>query len=385
MTTQQLFYVDETPLHCDTSGLHALLMNISSVPENYTVHFYQTFANPFQDIREKILRENAVLLIDSAIMARYALQFSDISPQKIMPFTAVEQEKSWESVSQVVAFLQRNHISKHDTLIIVGGGITQEVGAFAAGIFKRGIPWIFYPTTLLSMCDSCIGGKASVNFANAKNQLGLFSKPQSVHIYLSFLETLPLEALRSGLGEILKSCLIGGEYFLKIYQGCVKAGKVTSVDDFQTLIHLALMVKKTIVEKDEFEMHSRLALNYGHTVGHAIEALSGYAVAHGSAVVMGMMVENFLSEEYGVLARDERVKIQLLCEALLTEDDKAFLHTLDMHVMWEKIKQDKKSTGNETRFVLLAKPGDVRFVSVPQSCEGSDAPSLALRYHRSSS
>ncbi len=195
-------------------------------------------------------------------------------------------------------------LTRTDPLLVVGGGIVQDVGGFAAHLFKRGLPWTYVPTTLLSQCDSCIGAKAGVNHGRFKNQLALFAAPRQVVIDPSLLATLaPLE-LRSGLGEIVKLHLTGGPFFADRLVAAFGAagGGLPSPEALRTLTWDSLVVKRAVIERDEFELDHRRALNYGHTIGHAIENLSGFAIPHGQAIGFGMAIVNRLAVHRGLLA-----------------------------------------------------------------------------------
>ena len=177
--------------------------------------------------------------------------------------------------------------SKKNKLIVIGGGITQDVGGFAAAIYKRGINWIFIPTTILSMTDSCIGSKVSIN-RGSKNMLGLFGAPNKIFISDYFLNSLSKHDITSGIGEALKLSLIGGiqsyKYFLDQY----------NKKNYINIIKISSLIKKQLIEYDEFDENERRVLNYGHTIGHAIESVSNYFIPHGIAVLIGMYVINML-------------------------------------------------------------------------------------------
>ncbi|MCX7119782.1 MAG: 3-dehydroquinate synthase, partial [Legionellales bacterium] len=221
-----------------------------------------------------------------------------------------------EGVLALYDFLHQHQITKGETLVVVGGGITQDISAFVAATYKRGINWVYFPTTLLAMSDSCIGGKAGVNYRGSKNQLALFSAPQSVMINTEFLRTLAAKDIQSGLGEILKLCITGGKHLVDFFQQSVEFGTAKQFDRFKPLIMNALAVKRAVIEVDEFEQNIRKGLNYGHTIGHVIEAMTDYAIPHGIAVVIGMMIVNQLSFEQGLLARKDCLAINGACFSL---------------------------------------------------------------------
>tara|TARA_B100000405_G_scaffold130855_1_gene91611 strand:+ start:887 stop:1660 length:774 start_codon:yes stop_codon:yes gene_type:complete len=166
--------------------------------------------------------------------------------------------------------------TKKNTLHVVGGGITQDIASMCAAIFKRGIEWVFTPTTLLSMCDSCIGSKMGVNHNNSKNQLGTFYPPKRVIINVSFLRSLSKRDIYSGIGEILKLYALDNVPWV--------------IDDFEEALKKCLSIKKKIVEEDELEKTIRPCLNYGHTFGHVFETMSDFKIPHGVAVLIGMYV-----------------------------------------------------------------------------------------------
>src|SRR3990167_8146444 len=248
---------------------------IKSTPKSYHVTLDEN-KNPF-DVLNTYLSENknSVLLIDENILQLYK-NFLKIDETRIFSAKATENFKTIDGMFAVLNFLSERDFTKKEKLIVVGGGIIQEVGGFVSACYKRGIQWVYFPTTLLSMCDSCIGGKSGVNYKDAKNQMALFSAPSQVVINPQFLKTLPDADLKSGLGEILKLSITGGEDLIATYQQHVTHGKVKDLAGYKALILMALSIKRAIVEVDEFELNYRKSLNYGHTLGHAIEVMSDY-------------------------------------------------------------------------------------------------------------
>lgn len=357
---QQKFIIDDKDFFCDGDLIHSHQFIVRSIPKNYSV--IDENNNAVFSTITTLLNQNKknVLLIDANIFKLYK-PILDISPNRILMVEATEKYKSLESVTHTLNFFQKNDITKSEHVIVVGGGITQEITGFSCAIYKRGIPWIYFPTTLLSMSDSCLGGKASVNYNGVKNQLGLFSTPIAIYINHSFLKTLSDTEINSGLGEILKSCIIGGSYFLNLYQEKISNGKVKSFSDFKPLIFASLTVKKTIVEADEFESNYRRVLNYGHTFGHAIEALSDFKISHGEAVVAGMILANKLSHEQGLLSSSDVTFLNQLCADLLSEETISALKTIKFDNITHFILQDKKATNQKVTFVLAKSPGNIQF------------------------
>lgn len=262
------FTIADTILEADPIKKDRLL--IQSHPNKYEVLF-QKFTNTFGD--------NEVVLVDANVQRLYNIQHS-----KLITIEAIEANKNIDTVLLVCEKLLNFDFDRGDTLIVIGGGITQDIGAYTAKTFKRGINWIFYPTTLLSQCDSCIGGKTALNFKTYKNQLALFSAPSKVIIDTNFLTTLTDQDILSGHGEIVKLFLTGGQYYIDNFDSF----------DLETKIYHSLSIKKAVVELDEFELLERKSLNYGHSFGHAIEAVTNYEIPHGEAVLLGIEIINKL-------------------------------------------------------------------------------------------
>lgn len=332
---------------------------IKSSPKNYDFIIDDNI--PTESILN-VLNENNknVLFIDKNV---FELYFSnvDFCNKNIYLFDAIEENKNVESALKLISYLEKIEFTKKETLIVVGGGIVQDIGAFVGAAFKRGIKWVFYPTTLLSMCDSCIGGKTGLNYKGVKNQIALFSSPSKVVLNVKFINTLNNNEIRSGLGEISKLCLTGGKYFFDLYNTIVVNGKVNDFNDYLKLILSSLYVKKDVIEEDEFEFNYRKSLNYGHTLGHAIEVMSSYKIPHGQAVTMGTIIANELACIYGYLDRKicDDIKIKLF-----NIIDKNDLKEINIDRTLELIKKDKKVQGNELTLVAIKDVGITIFIKL---------------------
>ncbi|NDC39720.1 MAG: 3-dehydroquinate synthase [Proteobacteria bacterium] len=301
---------------------------------------------------------------------RLHLQGLRIDPDRLFLLEATEEFKSLGlGVVAVVDWLARLGLTKTDCVIVIGGGITQDVGGFACHLFKRGIPWAFYPTTLLSMCDSCIGGKAGVNHRDAKNQLALFSAPREVCINPGFLNTLPEEEVRSGLGEVLKLHLIGGPRFFERYQELLsRAGSgIPRGSILHDLIWGSLLIKRAVIERDEFELNLRRSLNYGHTFGHAIESLTSFGIPHGKAVAIGMWVVNQLAVDEGLFSVTEHDAVTRAIKCLLDPHDLRQLASIDPKQLGAVLSTDKKNTGSKLNLVVPHQIGSTGFLPVENS------------------
>jgi 3-dehydroquinate synthase len=309
---------------------------IKSYNKNYEV-VYNSY------ILENIIRTNYntgdLLIIDSNVYSLY-LQHTLNADIKYYIFTATEENKTIESVLSIIDAM--NNFTKKNKLIVIGGGITQDVGGFVAGIYKRGIQWVLIPTTLLAMTDSCIGGKVGVN-RTSKNILGMFSAPNKVIVSSTFMNTLAKDMIVSGLGEALKLSLIGGidtyNYFKTQLQD----------NNYINIIKMATSVKKVIIEQDELEVYERKILNYGHTIGHAIESTTNYEIPHGIAVLIGMYLINKCFDHN--LRND-------INETIYNLIDQKFLKIkVNASKVIEHILNDKKNNGDMICFIILKELG----------------------------
>ena len=323
---------------------------VNSVPRDYQVVFETC---KISDTVNQLLGEKDVLLIDKNVLDLMSDEIR-IDKSRILAIDAIEPAKTIEGVLSVIEFLHKCKFTKGENLIVVGGGITQDIGSFVGSVYKRGIPWKFVPTTLLAQCDSCIGGKTGINYREAKNQLALFSAPHKIIINTNFLHTLEAQEIKSGLGEIMKVFVMGGQPFLDMYGNMVTKHTVNEFDNFKDLIVASLHVKKAIVERDEFELDSRRSLNYGHTVGHALETMTSYRIPHGQAVAVGMKIVN---DMFSLNADD----VDRYISDLISEKEKEELRNIDYKKLGEVLRSDKKTIGNAATFIYMASPGQVKF------------------------
>lgn len=294
---------------------------VESTPENYRVSFTSM----------PILNENDFLLIDKNISEIY-----DIKTNKTIIIDPDEEIKTVFTSLEICDFLLEHNFSKSDTLHVVGGGVIQDLGAFSSKIFKRGIQWVYYPTTLLSQCDSCIGGKTALNHKNSKNQIALFSAPSNVIIDFNFLKTLPEKEIKSGYGEIIKLFITGGNFYLENFDNFTLEEKIKH----------SLMIKKAVIEFDEFEQNIRKVLNYGHTFGHAIESVTKYKILHGESVLIGIYIINKLFD--GSKNIENIVKNNV---------DISLIKDIDPTEVFNKLRTDKKVFQNSVHFVVSPEPG----------------------------
>jgi 3-dehydroquinate synthase len=219
---------------------------------------------------------------------------------KVVPVEATEQNKTIIKCAEVIGLLRDKGVGRRDRLAAVGGGIVQDVATFTASVYMRGLEWVYFPTTLLAMVDSCIGGKSAINVAGYKNIAGNFHPPQQVYIDPAFAMTLGAGQFAGGLLEAVKICFARGDEALDAFLAA--AGQAaTDEAALRQVILTSLKSKKWFIEVDEFDQNERLLLNFGHTFGHALEAATHFGVNHGVAVGVGMMAAVAFARRQGLL------------------------------------------------------------------------------------
>ena len=309
---------------------------------------------------------NDIVLIDQKIVSLYESRLTPLLEHQMhVPIVASEEQKSYSQLAPVITALIEKNFRKNNRLVVVGGGIIQDIGAFLAANLYRGVTWVFFPTTLLAQCDSCIGGKSSINFGAYKNQLGNFYPPYDIVIDPGLLATLPPMDVRSGLGEMIHFFLISGsEDFKRITAQYDRA--LTDRSTLQGLIHRSLQIKKAVIEIDEFDRNQRLLFNYGHSFGHAIESLTAYRVPHGIAVSYGMDLANYLSMHLGYISQDLYKEIH----ALLRKNWDGFeLGRIDTDTFIGALKKDKKNIDSQVVVILTKGIGRMFKTTLPINTE----------------
>lgn len=279
--------------------------------------------------------------------------FESLHNVYILEVPAGEDSKDLDISHGLWAELLSQGLDRSSLLINLGGGMVTDLGGFVASVFKRGIEFIHIPTSYLAMVDAAIGGKTGVNFNNLKNQIGTFSSATAVIIWPGFLETLPARSLRSGFAETLKHALIADPALFSQLESL----EYLNSSNMSTSIEASSTVKCAIVETDFEEKGNRKKLNFGHTLGHAIESHAfdaGKALMHGEAIALGMLAALYLSKKL-VKLNDEAYKRAIAPLHLHFSDILFDQHDLD--AVLEYVKYDKKNSGDSTQFVLLTDIG----------------------------
>ncbi len=240
-------------------------------------------------------------------------------------------------------------------IIALGGGIVMDVAGFLASTYARGVPLLLLPTSLLAMVDASVGGKTGVNTPQGKNLIGTIYQPQAVFIDSHFLQTLPQDELKNGLVEMIKHGLILDSGYVEYLQQNSQSLLARNLPVLVEAIYKSVEIKQRIVAEDAQESGKRRLLNFGHTVGHAIEAASGYTISHGRAVARGMLVEASISMQMGILKTSDFDRIKNILS--IFEIDLSFEEVFTQEKFFEIMSMDKKSEKGSPRMVVLEKIG----------------------------
>lgn len=292
---------------------------------------------------------------------------------------AEEREKSLDRMSQLIEQMRAAGVHRRTTLHAIGGGVIQDIAAFAASVYMRGLRWTYLPTTVLAMVDSCIGGKSSINVGPYKNLVGTFHPPEQIWIDPAVAETLPRDQFASGLIEAAKICFCRGE---EAFQTHMAAGPSTTMSTaaLEAVIVNSLQAKKYFIEIDEFDKKERLLLNFGHTFGHAIEGASHYAIPHGIAVGVGILCSLAFQRERGIVLEGiQRIAVfeRHLHEMVTSLPGiREHLAALSIDDVMERFASDKKHTGHQFTLILVNEAGDV----VLEQIEKSEQINRAVRH-----
>lgn len=332
---------------------------IRNEEKNYKVYINNTMDKMGSALSEhKIKNDDKLFLItDSKIGKIYESQIKDFTSKyncMIYKMTEGEENKNYNTVEGIYKFLLENHACRDSVLIAFGGGVVGDLVGFVASTFMRGIRFINIPTTLLSQVDSCVGGKVGYNFYSVKNIIGGFYNPIFVYISVDFLKTLDRKQYIDGVAEVIKYGVIQKSTLFNFIRENYK--HILEMDN-EKLIYIVkecLLIKSNFIEKDFNDKDYRNTLNFGHSVGHAIETVSEYKVGHGAAVALGMLVAIKLS-----------IKQFKVRSTLYDEIEDLFLkmglptrYKVDNYDLFlYSIRHDKKNSNNIINFVLLQELG----------------------------
>ena len=311
-------------------------------------------------LKEKGFSGKAVIITDTTVKDLYGDALSQGLTNAGFKVTTLEvpageEQKSLETAGRLYHELTSAHAERTTPILALGGGVIGDLAGFVAATYMRGVPLIQIPTTLLAQVDSSIGGKVAVDHGQLKNTIGVFYQPELVISDIDTLKTLPATELANGLAEVIKSAAIRNKVFFSYLESTLERIKSLDVAVLEEIVFQTARIKAEIVEKDEKDLGLRGILNYGHTIGHAIESASDFQLQHGKAVAIGMTAAARISNRIGILDGNEVVRLKNIIEkaGLPTE-----MPDLKMEDIISAMKHDKKVLQDKVRFVLLKSIGN---------------------------
>jgi 3-dehydroquinate synthase len=315
-------------------------------------------------LKERGLAGKAVIITDTTVGGLY----TDVLERglanagfevTVLELPPGEEQKTLETAGLIYSKLTDVYAERTTPVIALGGGVIGDLAGFVAGTYLRGVPLVQVPTTLLAQVDSSIGGKTAVDCGRLKNIIGMFYQPRMVVADIDTLKTLPEIELANGLAEVIKCAAIGSRHLFDFLDINMNKAQQRHPSVLEEIVLESARIKAGMVEKDEKETGLRTILNFGHTVGHAVEAVSDFQLKHGQAVAIGMVAAAEISRRMGVLGEKEVSRLEKVIE-------KAGLPTkmpdIDKDAVMEAMKHDKKVRRDRVRFVLLKSIGNA-FVS----------------------
>lgn len=340
--------------------VEAFNQNSKEAPCQYDIVFSKSFGELLQELAALDVESRRLCIItDSRVNELYGEEVLGLLQGKCAKavkfvFPCGEENKNLDTVRDIYKFLIQEGFDRRDMLLALGGGVVGDITGFAAATYLRGIDFVQAPTTLLAQADSSIGGKTGVDFEGYKNMVGAFKMPRLVYMNLSVLQTLDERQYFSGFAEIMKHGLIKDAAFYEwlignIYEICDR-----DLNTLQEMLVKSCTVKKLVVEKDPTEQGERALLNFGHTVGHAIEKAKNFELFHGECVALGAVAAAFISWKRGLLSMEEYYEIR---DMFVPFNLPISVDCIDPEEILRLTKSDKKMESGKIKFVLLKSIG----------------------------
>lgn len=341
-----------------------------SAPRSYPIYTGREVLSMIGPVALELhLPERVIIITDTNIENLYAVHVHSalinfgFQPE-IISISAGEEYKTLDTVRVVYDKMHEAGCGRDTAIVAVGGGVVGDLAGFVAATYHRGIPFVQVPTTLLAQVDSSVGGKVGVNLPYGKNLVGAFYQPRFVFIDTKTLTTLSQRELRSGIAEVIKYGAILDRDLFEMLAGQIDSLLKPDIDIYPDIIECCCALKASVVEQDERETGYREILNFGHTVGHAIEALTGYSVfTHGEAITYGMIAETHISVNHCGLPEEEARR---LCTLLLRLSPPSLPGTLDDEQIYRSMFSDKKVRSGVLRFSLIDTIGNAVFGESPE-------------------
>jgi len=331
----------------------------NSLPQQYKFSEKKVscfFNHDFSFIEEKLQKDKTIFITDENLHAAHAEKFSG---WKTIVIKAGEQFKNQQTVDSIIEQLINLHADRQTFILGIGGGVVTDIAGFVASIYMRGVKFAFVPTSILAMVDASIGGKNGIDVGVYKNLVGVIRQPEFLLYDYSFLETLPDDEWVNGFAEIIKHACIKDQEMFYLLQQHSLAKFQSSIKDTAAIIERNVNIKYNVVANDEQETGERKLLNFGHTIGHAIENTS--KLPHGHAISIGMLAACKISEAINDLDASETEKVK----ELLLQYELPVTFNSNKEETWEILLHDKKKSGDSMSFIVLDKIGSASIKSIP--------------------
>lgn len=339
--------------------MNKILVTPSS--SSYPIYFSQDFDHILEALHHhNLLHRKVCIITDHTVDSYYGNQLMDVLKRSYddvfkFIFEAGEENKHLNTIQDMYKFFIENHLDRNSLIFALGGGVTGDMAGFAAATYMRGIPFIQVPTTLLAQVDSSVGGKVGVDFLQHKNMIGAFYQPTFVYVNLSTLKTLPQKQLSSGIAEVIKHGLILDDNYFSFVESSTDL--VFDLDEaiLEKIIQRSCELKASIVSQDEKELGLREILNFGHTLGHAIETLLNFELLHGECVSIGMVGAAYLSYKKNLISWEILKRIEKVLQSYHLP---IRINQLESEEIYQQMLLDKKVKNNKIKFVLLSSIGN---------------------------
>lgn len=307
-----------------------------------------------------------VIITDNQVKKYYGLQLKKrlIKAKHsvlLLSFPAGEKYKTYQTKQNIIHAMQREHCDRDTLILALGGGVVGDLAGFIAATYLRGVRYIQMPTTLLAMVDSSVGGKTGINTIYGKNLIGVIYQPQCIVTDVTLLKTLPKKQMMNGLFEAIKMFLTYDEQSLHYTMTHLEEILRGDIICLQEIVARAVQIKKAVVERDLHETAERSVLNFGHTIGHALEKISNYKLLHGYAVAYGILIESTISHLLGILSNETLVMLKQLMARLGIHGK--YLQRYELTQLIQTTKNDKKSRLQKVHYVLLQTIGCVQVIN----------------------
>lgn len=328
---------------------------------SYDICFSSSFVGLADELKAINAPKKLLVITDSNVEGLYADEVNKILNDNgydstVYAFPAGEENKNMASILGICGACTAHGLDRKSMIIALGGGVVGDMAGFAAAIYMRGISFVQVPTTLLSQSDSSVGGKTGIDFMDSKNILGAFHQPKLVYINVDTLKTLPPEQFVSGMGEVIKHGIIRDADFYRFLKENVEDVKSLDSDILIKMAKTNCGIKAKVVEQDEKENSLRAILNFGHTIGHAVESAFNFKMTHGACVGLGMVAVSKIALDRGMISEAELKDIESVLSSY-NFDIRAELPPAE--TIYRFMNKDKKKTNGKLKFVLPVKIGEV--------------------------